>query len=624
MELFPPEDPFLGQYFRQREGDDDEGALADPLGALFTAVSDAVSRASARGAAAAPAAKAAAESAAQTLSEVAGIVSALAKGGGTLELLAHPQHATLGVFYLARRHQLERSAAPLDGSSVGDAALLHELLRATDLSDAVYPDRYADVLARGKLLSEGDVLYAHCDAGGDEAGFFIARDHAAKKIFWVVHGPGAGGAGGAVAQLPGTAVELPGGGYGHAGMWRAALGLMDAHLSRVLDALAAHPKYDLCIVGHSTGAGIGALVARALTANPDLSARLGGAGITAICVAPTPCVSSDVAAALGGYVKSLVMRYDLVPRLSSLSVEQLRRELGGLDYTALLKEDLMGSEIVRRAVDATAAAAARVRDGERDALGRAHAAAAGIAAAVASDPRVQTVQSFASDKIRLASDAVTGQVTALEKLAAETADSLASRIDRVLAEAPAPAPSEAEGGAAAAEGGAGAALGGAAARAAAAAAAAAATAADAALARPRVREALGWVSALLKQAAAAAAPAAAPAPAAAGAVPAAAAAAAPAAAARAGEEASGQGTAKRADVPLYVPGRVYWLRPVDEALPDEHQSFELVDAGTDPRFQRIVLRASMLADHQPRAARAALADALSRLGAPAEAATAGA
>jgi hypothetical protein len=44
-------------------------------------------------------------------------------------------------------------------------------------------------------------------------GFFIARDTDAKKIFWVVRGPG--GAGGAVAQLPGAAVELPGGGYGH-------------------------------------------------------------------------------------------------------------------------------------------------------------------------------------------------------------------------------------------------------------------------------------------------------------------------------------------------------------------------------------------------------------------------
>jgi hypothetical protein len=43
---------------------------------------------------------------------------------------------------------------------------------------------------------------------------------------------------------------------------------------------------------------------------------------------------------------------------------------------------------------------------------------------------------------------------------------------------------------------------------------------------------------------------------------------------------------------------------------------------TDPRFQRIVLRASMLADHQPRAAHAALTDALARLGSPAEAAPA--
>jgi hypothetical protein len=42
-------------------------------------------------------------------------------------------------------------------------------------------------------------------------------------------------------------------------MWQAALALMDAHLGRVLDALAAHPAYGLTLVGHSVGAGAGPL-----------------------------------------------------------------------------------------------------------------------------------------------------------------------------------------------------------------------------------------------------------------------------------------------------------------------------------------------------------------------------
>jgi pimeloyl-ACP methyl ester carboxylesterase len=41
------------------------------------------------------------------------------------------------------------------------------------------------------------------------------------------------------------------------GMWQSALWLMDHHLGRVIDALKAHPGYDLAIVGHSMGAGGG-------------------------------------------------------------------------------------------------------------------------------------------------------------------------------------------------------------------------------------------------------------------------------------------------------------------------------------------------------------------------------
>ena len=45
--------------------------------------------------------------------------------------------------------QLEKLAEPLDGSHVGDSELVHELLRYTDVSDSVYPDRCVGAQPRG-------------------------------------------------------------------------------------------------------------------------------------------------------------------------------------------------------------------------------------------------------------------------------------------------------------------------------------------------------------------------------------------------------------------------------------------------------------------------------------------
>ncbi|KAI8475794.1 MAG: hypothetical protein J3K34DRAFT_30282 [Monoraphidium minutum] len=338
------------------------------------------------------------------------MISSMAKEGGLQDLLAHPGAATVGVYYLARRHEMERRAEPLDGTHVGDGALVHSLLHYVDVSDSAYPDRYSDIVERGRVLHEGDVLYHQTDAAPLQPGFYIARDAERKRILWVIAGPG--GAKEALAELAGGAAPLPGGGYAHAGMWRAALWLMDSHLERVIEALAAHPGYGLTLVGHSTGAGICALVAHVLTTNPELGAKLGGAGVEAFCIAPAACMSSDIAAASGGYVTSLVMRYDLVPRFSAHSVEALKAELLSVDYKSLLTEDLMAHDSVRRAVEATAAAAARIRASERAhaALGRAATTAARVAQKVAENPKV--VQ--------------------LEKLAQGAAGGLASKIDAAL------------------------------------------------------------------------------------------------------------------------------------------------------------------------------------------------
>ncbi|KIZ07363.1 hypothetical protein MNEG_0589 [Monoraphidium neglectum] len=233
-----------------------------------------------------------------------------------------------------------------------------------------------------------------------------------------------------------------------------------------------------------------------------------------------------------------------VPRFSAHSVEALKRELLELDYRSLLSEDVMAFEAVRKAVDATAAAAQRIKAQERAqaALAQAQGAASKVAAKLASNPQVQQ----------------------LEKIAQDTAGNLAGKIDAALSP-------DARGGGGA--GGSGTSSGGGdpgtLGRLA---------AAESAAGRvPLAQDALLALGSKVGGGGASYWRAGAQGGGASGSA--------------GGATATGGGEAA-AGVPLYAPGRILWLRPLDEEEPEAEQKFELVDTGCETRFQRIVLRAS--------------------------------
>lgn len=133
--------------------------------------------------------------AAATLQEVAGILAGMTRDH-LGSLLVHPGHATVGVYYLARRHQMERLADHIDGRTVGDKELVEKLIRRggvaagsmhagarswglracwqlhvvvdtsatprrcaphryTNISDSVYPDRFPILVQQQEVVKVG-------------------------------------------------------------------------------------------------------------------------------------------------------------------------------------------------------------------------------------------------------------------------------------------------------------------------------------------------------------------------------------------------------------------------------------------------------------------------------------
>lgn len=109
----------------------------------------------------------------------------------------------------------------------------------------------------------------------------------------------------------------------HGGFLRAAKAVLDDCGSRRLILRLFDEGYDLQVVGHSMGAGVGALV----TALLDDEARSRGRSVECVAYAAPACVSPQLADALQDRVLSVVHRDDLVPRLSDANCAILARDL---------------------------------------------------------------------------------------------------------------------------------------------------------------------------------------------------------------------------------------------------------------------------------------------------------
>lgn len=461
-------------------------------------------------------------SSAATLSEVAGIITTLAKDH-LGSLLVHPGHAIVGVYYLAKRHEMTKIADHIDGSEVGDKEFVQKLIRYVDISDSIYPDRYPVLIKEQQLVKESDILFFFTQVHKLQPGFYIAVDNEEQKLLWVIRGTH--DIHDLLTDLCGVAIPLPSTSYppgsaAHWGMWKAAGWLLDNHWTSVCKHLKAYPGYDLEIIGHSMGAGVGALLALRLNTEEPYKKDLGDVTVTCMGVATAACLTGELAASCAPYVTTLVMRYDLVPRFSTAAVELMQEELLEIDYKGLLHDDLMEHEVYRRTLERTKSAAEKIKGHKLT-----------QAALAATTDQLAALQSTA---------AKAGEVVARHIDAAE-----AAKDTRKAAAAAAAADNTAAAAAAAAAGGDG----------------------------RQVHPTESFEDE--------------------------------------GEGAEATAAAAAGDIvdaQLFAPGRLLYVKPVDEQETEEQQRFELVDGHGDQRFKRIVLRSSCMADHFPAAYKMGLSD----------------
>jgi hypothetical protein len=112
-------------------------------------------------------------------------------------------------------------------------------------------------------------------------------------------------------------------GYAHSGFLTTARFLERKIKDDLLSSLAAHPGYELKIVGHSLGGGVAVLLTEMLRQDP----RFKRVGLHCFTFACPSTLSRELAESCRSFVTTCVNNADLVPMVSFSKVSELQREV---------------------------------------------------------------------------------------------------------------------------------------------------------------------------------------------------------------------------------------------------------------------------------------------------------
>ncbi|PAN44162.1 hypothetical protein PAHAL_9G021300 [Panicum hallii] len=110
-------------------------------------------------------------------------------------------------------------------------------------------------------------------------------------------------------------------GYAHCGMLAGARWIARLAIPHLHNKIQEFPGYQIKVIGHSMGAGIGAILTCILREHYEFSS------CSCLAFAPPACMTWELAESGKEFITSLVNRNDVVPSFSKVSTESLRSEV---------------------------------------------------------------------------------------------------------------------------------------------------------------------------------------------------------------------------------------------------------------------------------------------------------
>ncbi|KAM0923517.1 hypothetical protein ACQ4PT_005479 [Festuca glaucescens] len=191
-------------------------------------------------------------------------------------------------------------------------------------------ERFSEFLMFGGYSQE-DILIHKSRARLMQPSFALVRDKKSKCFLLFIRGaisPTERLTAAASVEVPFHHIVLNDGqidnvilGYAHCGMLAAARWIANLAILPLRDAIGKFPDYKVKVIGHSMGAGIGAILTYILREQYDFTS------CTCLAFGPAACITWELAESGKDFITSLVNRDDVVPAFSKVSIESLRSEV---------------------------------------------------------------------------------------------------------------------------------------------------------------------------------------------------------------------------------------------------------------------------------------------------------